>query len=55
MQAVFATAHTLAAVGLFHSIKKGHQHEEEWITLLLVAVIAVTSLLGFVLGLGGSV
>lgn len=53
MQAVFATAHTLAAVGLFHSIKKGHQHEEEWITLLLVAVIALTSILGYVLGIGG--
>lgn len=51
MTAIIASTHTLAALGLWRSIKKQDHHQEEYITLLLVVAIALSSLASLIFDL----
>ena len=53
MTAIIASTHTLAAVGLWRSIKKENHRQEEYITLLLVLTIALSSLAALVFDVSG--
>lgn len=52
MAALLTTVHTMAVIGLFHSIRKQHEREEEWIHFTIVTLVALTGLLGMILGGG---
>lgn len=53
MTLLFGSIHSIAAIGLYHSIRKNNHHEEEMVTLALVVVIAISSLLSMILDTKG--
>jgi hypothetical protein len=54
MQALITTAHTFAAVALVHSIKTRREREEQFVTLMLVVVIALAGLAQMFLGISSA-